>query len=80
MASGILNTTRGLGTSLGVALTGVVFGLAAGTTAAHTVSSGLVTRGFSAASLFLLVMALLAALLALLAGPRPVAADQTPPV
>jgi EmrB/QacA subfamily drug resistance transporter len=80
MASGILNTTRGLGTSLGVALTGVVFGLAAGTAAAHASSPSLVTRGFSAASLFLLAVALLAALLALLAGPRPVNLDRVPNV
>ncbi|MGH7704400.1 MAG: MFS transporter [Candidatus Dormibacteria bacterium] len=61
MASGILNMTRGMGTAMGVALTGLVFGLAAGTSTAHAQSPYLVRDGLVAATLFLAAMAALAA-------------------
>jgi EmrB/QacA subfamily drug resistance transporter len=68
MASGILNMTRGLGTSMGVALTALVFGLAAGTSAARAMAPGAATRGLVAAALFLAITAFLAAALAGLRG------------
>ncbi len=77
MASGILNMTRGMGTSLGVALTGLVFGLAAGTTASHAQSPALVTKGLVAALLFLAAISLLAAALAALRGNTELNSDRT---
>lgn len=68
MASGILNMTRGMGTATGVALTGLVFGLAAGISSAHARSPALVTKGLVAAAFFLAASALAAALLSLLRG------------
>jgi EmrB/QacA subfamily drug resistance transporter len=67
LASGVLNMTRGMGTSLGIALTGLVFGAFAGE-GPH--ASGSVGRGFDAAALFLAGVALLAALVAGFRGPR----------
>ena len=66
-ASGILNMTRGLGTSLGLSLTGLVFAFVAG---AHA-EPRLVADGFTAACLFLAAVALAAALLAALPGATP---------
>ncbi|HEY5294607.1 MAG TPA: MFS transporter, partial [Gaiellaceae bacterium] len=66
-ASGILNMTRGLGTSLGLSLTGLVFAAVAGSHA----KAGLVADGFTAACLFLAVVAAAAALLAGLRGDPP---------
>jgi EmrB/QacA subfamily drug resistance transporter len=77
MASGILNMTRGLGTSLGVALTGLVFGLAAGTSAAHATAPGSATRGLVAAALFLAAASFLAAVLAALRGSTGLSRDPT---
>lgn len=77
MASGILNMTRGMGTSLGVALTGLVFGLAAGTTASHAQSPALVTKGLVAALLFLAAISLVAAALAALRGNTELNSDRT---
>ncbi len=77
MASGILNMTRGMGTSLGVALTGLVFGLAAGTTASHAQSPALVTKGLVAALLFLAAISLVAAALAALRGNSELNSDRT---
>ena len=68
MASGILNMTRGLGTALGVALTGLVFGRAAGTSASHAHSPSRASHGLVAAAVFLAVVALTAALLSLMRG------------
>ena len=62
-ASGVLNMTRGLGTALGLALTGLVFGAAAGQT-----SLSPDTNGFKVAVLFLAGVAALAALLAATRG------------
>ncbi|MHB1787142.1 MAG: MFS transporter, partial [Acidimicrobiales bacterium] len=67
MASGVLNMTRGFGTSLGLALTGLVFGVVAGKVTATT-SPQLVTSGFDAAVYFLAGMAVLAGVLAALRG------------
>lgn len=61
VASGVLNMTRGLGTSLGLALTGLVFGLFSGAAGPPRPAVG---RGFDAAACFLAAMALLAAVLA----------------
>jgi MFS family permease len=66
-ASGVLNMTRGLGTSLGLSLTGLVFAIVAG---AHT-DPGLVSEGFRAAALFLAGTAVAAGALAALRGGRP---------
>ena len=70
VAGGILNMTRGLGTSLGVALTGLVFTVAGGgaTKASHLGDSPSLARGFAAAMLFLALCALLAAGLSALRG------------
>lgn len=64
MASGVLNMTRGLGTSFGLSLTGLVFGIYAG---AHA-SPDLVAEGFTAAALFLAATAVGAAALGALRG------------
>lgn len=66
MTSGILNMTRGLGTSLGLSLTGLVFGTIAG---AHAQSAHVVDA-FVASVLFLAAVALLAAALSGLRGGR----------
>jgi len=65
VASGVLNTARGLGTSLGLAATGLVFGAIAG---AHPHIAADVERGFEATVLFLAGTSVLAALLAGLRG------------
>jgi MFS family permease len=59
VASGVLNMTRGLGTALGLALTGLVFG-----SAAVRSSAPVVATGFERAALFLAAVATLSALLA----------------
>ncbi|HUY09216.1 MAG TPA: DHA2 family efflux MFS transporter permease subunit [Candidatus Dormibacteraeota bacterium] len=68
MASGILNMTRGVGTAMGVALVGLVFGLAAGISTVHAHSPVLVERGLVAAALFLTAIAVAAAALSSLRG------------
>lgn len=68
MASGILNMTRGMGTAMGVAVVGLVFGLAAGSSAAHAHSSVLVEHGLAAAALFLAATAAAAAVFSSLRG------------
>jgi EmrB/QacA subfamily drug resistance transporter len=65
MASGILNTTRGLGTSLGLSLTGLVFAAVAGANARPE----LVAAAVTASSFFLAATAVAAAVLAALRGP-----------
>ena len=59
VASGVLNMTRGMGTALGLALTGLVFDLAGGT----SFSPDTVDHAFSLAALFLVGAATVAALL-----------------
>ncbi len=59
-ASGVLNMTRGMGTAMGLAFTGLVFGLAGG----NTFSETSVDDGFRAALLFLASLAGVAAVLA----------------
>jgi EmrB/QacA subfamily drug resistance transporter len=66
-ASGVLNMTRGLGTSLGLSLTGLVFAIVAGPHA----QPSLVATGFTASSFFLAATAVAAAVLAGLRGQSP---------
>jgi MFS family permease len=66
MAGGVLNMTRGLGTALGVALTGAVFAAAAGSSAVQ--SPAATQNGFAAACVALAVVAVLASLASLLRG------------
>ncbi|MDQ2744970.1 MAG: MFS transporter, partial [Chloroflexota bacterium] len=62
LAGGILNMTRGLGTSFGVALTGLVFTVLSGgeAHARHLTENASLTRGFVGAMLFLAAAALVA--------------------
>jgi EmrB/QacA subfamily drug resistance transporter len=64
VASGVLNMTRGMGTSMGQAFTALILALIAGSLA----SPGLVVSGFAASAYFLAAAALLAAGLAALRG------------
>jgi EmrB/QacA subfamily drug resistance transporter len=68
MAGGILNTARGMGTAMGVALAGLVFGLAAGVSANHAQTAVLASRGLVAAVLFLAAITAAAAVLSSLRG------------
>lgn len=68
VASGVLNMTRGMGTALGLALTGMVFSLVA--------APG---RGLQFSLAFLAVVAVTAALVAALRGGRPLAATPADP-
>lgn len=77
MASGVLNMTRGLGTSLGVAMTGLIFGLALGAGAGAAKSASDNTHGLVAAAIFLAVIALVAAGLAGLRGRTRLNSDPT---
>jgi MFS family permease len=65
MASGILNMTRGLGTAMGLAFTGLVFATVAGSI--H-VPMDLVERGFEACAVFLGAVGLGAAVVSALRG------------
>jgi len=65
VASGVLNMTRGMGTAMGLAFTGLVFGLYANTAAPSVVSA---TLGFEASAVFLGIVALVAMGLAGLRG------------
>lgn len=71
MASGILNMTRGLGTAMGLAMTGLVFATVAGSV---DVPSHLVEQGFEACAVFLGAVALAAAGLSGLRGRSPLVA------
>lgn len=64
-ASGILNMTRGLGTSLGLALAGLTYTLGAG--AGQATPAG-ATTGYDNTALFLATVAAIAALIAALRG------------
>jgi EmrB/QacA subfamily drug resistance transporter len=74
MASGILNMTRGLGTSLGLALAGLAYTLGAGQ--GNATPAGAVT-GYDDAAVFLTVVAALAALIAAVRGPTALSHDPT---
>jgi EmrB/QacA subfamily drug resistance transporter len=65
VASGVLNTTRGMGTAMGLAFTSLVFGLVVGSEHA---SATVVTRGFEASAAFLGIVALAAMVLAGMRG------------
>jgi EmrB/QacA subfamily drug resistance transporter len=67
-ASGVLNMTRGMGTALGLALTGLVFDLAGG----RSSLSESVAHAFSITTLFLAALALLAGAITGLRGGDPV--------
>ncbi|MGH3436100.1 MAG: MFS transporter [Sciscionella sp.] len=67
-AGGLLNMTRGIGTALGVALTGLIFGLGANTSAPSAGSSGNAVGGFVYATILLAALALLAAGFAAMRG------------
>jgi MFS family permease len=62
VASGVLNMTRGMGTALGLACTGLVFGLAGG----DAVVASAARHAFSITALFLALVALVALTLAAL--------------
>ena len=70
VASGVLNMTRGLGTSLGLSLTGLVFAAIAGARA----QPNLLANAFTVACLFLAGVAAAGALLASLRGAAPLRA------
>jgi EmrB/QacA subfamily drug resistance transporter len=69
MAGGVLNLTRGLGTALGVAVTGLTLGLR--NAERPLASAHAVTMGFETCVVALAVLALVAAGLASLRGSRP---------
>ncbi len=62
MASGVLNMTRGMGTALGLALTGLVFSVSGG----GTVGSGHAAHAFSVTAFVLAAIALAAGAVAAL--------------
>ncbi len=66
VASGVLNMTRGMGTAMGLAVTGLVFGIVAGDQ--PHIPPSLVTQGFTASTIFLGIVALVAMLLAAMRG------------
>jgi hypothetical protein len=70
----VLNMTRGVGTALGLALTGLVFGRAGGGGGLP----GAVAHAFSVSAYFLAAAALVAALLASLRPSGPVASGPLP--
>ena len=64
VASGVLNMTRGMGTALGLAITGLVFALAGGESSVASV----VARAFTVTIIFLASVAVVAGLLSALRG------------
>ncbi len=68
VAAGILNMTRGVGTAMGVAVTGLVFSTVAGHTVSASTNPASVADGFTAALLVLAAIAVLAAVLAAARG------------
>ena len=76
VAGGVLNMTRSLGTSLGVAATGAVLALRLAAAVGHPVATtlgvppGALTAGFHQTLLFLAALALAAALISAARGPR----------
>jgi EmrB/QacA subfamily drug resistance transporter len=74
MASGVLNMTRGLGTSLGLALAGLVYTIGAGV---GTATPRQATSGFVDAAIFLAAVAVAAAVIAAIRGEGPLSKDAT---
>lgn len=74
VASGVLNMARGLGTAVGLALTGLVFSVFAG---AHPTNPSLVSEGFKYSALFLAGMALLTIVLSVVRGNGALTSDPT---
>ena len=74
MASGILNMTRGLGTSLGLALAGLAYTIGAGAADATPADA---TNGYDNAALLLTAIAVIAALIAALRGRTQLSHDPT---
>jgi EmrB/QacA subfamily drug resistance transporter len=74
MASGVLNMTRGLGTSLGLALAGLVYTIGAG--AGEGTPTG-AASGYRDAALFMAAVAALAGIIASLRGSSPLSHDPT---
>ncbi len=72
LASGVLNMARGMGTSLGLALTGLVFDTVVGS-GLHV--SATVARGFNTSVIFLAIMALIGAILTFFRGNTPLNLD-----
>jgi len=72
MASGILNMTRGLGTSLGLALAGLVYTMGAG--AGEATPAG-AAAGYRDAALFLAGVAVAAGIIAAFRGRAPLRPD-----
>ncbi|MGH9079255.1 MAG: MFS transporter, partial [Acidimicrobiales bacterium] len=70
LASGVLNMTRGMGTALGLALTGLVFDVSGG----RLLVASSVGHAFTVTSLFLAVVALTAGVIAGLREGGPLAA------
>ncbi len=76
MVSGVLNMTRGIGTSLGIAVAGAAYALSVGTSRTTAVDPAAATAGFRTAMTILVVLAMTAAVLAVFA--RPVRARPLP--
>ena len=74
MASGVLNMTRGMGTSLGLALAGLVYTLGAGVGAATPRQAA---HGYAGTAVFLAVVAAVAAAIAAVRGQGPLSQDVT---
>ncbi|MBO0893076.1 MAG: DHA2 family efflux MFS transporter permease subunit [Acidimicrobiales bacterium] len=73
-ASGILNMTRGMGTAMGLAFTGLVYGAVVGA----ATSASAVSAGFRASALFLAGICLVAVVLAAVRGKTALAARSDP--
>ncbi len=71
VAAGVLNLTRGVGTSLGVAVTALIFDLAAGGASPTSLPAALAQRGFAAAVTLLAAIAATAAAVAAVRGVQP---------
>jgi len=71
VAAGVLNLTRGVGTSLGVAVTTLNFNLSAGGASPTSLPAALAQRGFAAAVTLLAAIAATAAAVAAVRGVQP---------
>ncbi|WP_298338529.1 MFS transporter [Ferrimicrobium sp.] len=74
VASGVLNMSRGLGTAVGLALTGVVFAIFATT---HPINPVLVAEGFKYAAIFLAGISFIAVIVSIIRGNGSLASDPT---